>query len=263
MEEEKKKNSNKSGSTLGVVLIALLMIGLSVACGWFGNQLWTEVNKKDTKDEVENKEDEIISLTKEEVSYYDFIIDHFNKNFSATYPLKVKDLTNQDILRVGFELGNIGYSTQSFSATSLHDSIAKVFGSDVDYTDEDIQCLYHNPLETFFSYDSGIYTLVGNHNHCICIILAKRYFISAEKEKDIIRIKEKNIYYGTACGTSGGETQFYKYAPNKELFYEASSPEEVDFDKMYDEYKNELPLITYIFQKDSKGNYGLKEIIVE
>ena len=52
LEEPKKKD--KEGSLFKAVFISLLLVGLSVACGWFANSYFTE-NKNTAKQEKEEK----------------------------------------------------------------------------------------------------------------------------------------------------------------------------------------------------------------
>lgn len=55
---EEKKKDEKHGRTFGVIFIALLLVGLSVACGWFANSYFNNLNKKpDETSNTEKKDD--------------------------------------------------------------------------------------------------------------------------------------------------------------------------------------------------------------
>lgn len=67
-EKEEKKEKVNHGNTLGVVFVALLLVGLSVACGWFANSYFRELKDKPKESETKNEEkkDESRTVTEDE-----------------------------------------------------------------------------------------------------------------------------------------------------------------------------------------------------
>ena len=80
-------------------------------------------------------------------------------------------------------------------------------------------------------------------------------------------IEEKVLYAGTCGDVCGPVYNFYKEAKvdAKGLYSENVQRDitDADYDKGYSEFKDQLPITKFHFEKDSKGHYGLKSISVE
>lgn len=227
----------------------------------------TEQNEWNSGEEQDNESDNTegaIELTKENLEEYKKIIDFFNENFSTEYPLKTENLTNPEILHSAMkEVWLKGKKGSEFSATELHNMITKMFGADLKYTNQDIFCEVDDRV--IFKYNDGKYQYYGEHGHDGCFMVSRNYFIETKTIDNILEIKTKNIYHGIICGTYALDS-FYKDALSQQILYNQSDRDTEDwlgFDEVYELKKDEIPITTYIFQKDTQGNYALKEIIVE
>ena len=282
MEEEKKgiieEKKSTSPSMIVIVVSSLLLICTAIGV-LIGMKLSTPVNNnnynsKNQESKLNNgkaqesefdNEKKTIELTKEDLEKYKKIISFFNENFSTKYPLKTESLTNQEILYGAMrEVWFKGEKGSEFSAIDLHNMITKMYGADLKYIDEDISCEKNDGV--LFKYNDGKYQFYGQHGHAGCQVVSENYFQEAETINNTLEIKTKNIYVGEICSTYGPVSFFYKDALRQQLLYNQSDravEDYISFDKVYELKKDEIPITTYIFQKDVEGNYALKEITVE
>lgn len=270
MKENKEEMKKSSGShTFFTIILAL---GLVCICTGVGFLIGTKMNgKENTGNKTEEKEVKnlVTELTEADVQEYESIIKLFNEYFSTKYPLKVENLTNQEVLYSAMlevlpkdEYGYRNYST-TFAENDLGNMITKIYGADFKYTNEDILCRVNDGV--LFQYNDNQYSFNGVHGHDGCFTIVSNNFIDAKSANDTIEIRFKNIYGGTVCGTYGPIETFYKDALSKEPIYTQTTDDyekRIGFDEVYELKKDEIPITTFVFQKDSVGNYGLKEIAV-
>jgi len=122
-----------------------------------------------------------------------------------------------------------------------------------------------------FTYDgNGTYISADHGGHGACWERVKSYFLDKEEDAETgtLKIKMKNIYGGICCDTCDSPTNYYKEVSNNAVgLYEkdmtVEESEQIDFDEVYETFKDELPVTAFIFQKDRVGNYAFKEITVE
>ena len=300
MEEEEKEiieeKKNTSPSMIVIVVSALLLIctaiGVLIGMKLSAPANNNNYNSKNQESELDNGEkterelndeeklesgsdnvEETIELTAEDLKKYKEIISFFNKNFSTNYPLKIENITNQEILHSA--MGEVWLEKQKdpefsvidseFSAIDLHNMITKMYGADSIYSDEDILCQMNDGV--LYKYNNnGKYQFYDVHGHDGCQVISENYIQEAKTANNILEIKTKNIYAGMVCGSYGRGSFFYKDALKQQLLYDQSDHDVEDyisFDEIYELKKDEIPITTYIFQKDIEGNYSLKEITVE
>ena len=91
----------------------------------------------------------------------------------------------------------------------------------------------------------------------------KIYFIEGKQTSDTITIKAKVLYGEHYGDTWGPSTYFYSKATQKkdELLYHVEDESHYnDYDFVYNEVKDQLPITTFIFKKQSDGRFALSEI---
>ena len=271
IKKEPKKESKKQNMAIIILgVVVCLLIGY-IAYDKFIVKEDTSAKNKEVKEEVTKeeeikeevkKEDVVKTLTEADIQVYKPIINLFNENFSTKYPLKVESLTNQEILYSAMLEVN-GHGTTTVSKDDLHNMITKIYGADLKYTDEDIVCTDLND-GVLFEYNNNQYSFYGNHGHGVCLVVVQNYFLDAKSTNDTIEIRTKNVYYGVICSTYGPMERFYKDALRKELLYAQSGDIEnyLSFDDVYELKKDEIPITTFIFKKQSDNKFALSEIKV-
>ena len=219
-------------------------------------------NKKETP---EKEKEDIKSLTESDIQDYLPIIDYFNSSHGDKYPLEIKELSNQQILWYAIIFAKSGLK-DSFSQVEVSNYVHYAFGVDFSYKDEDIPCFVGDG--TFYRYENNTYTRVGVHGHGgNGSYRSKAYFINGEKNdtKGVMEIQMK-VLYGDYCGdTCGPIMNFYKEASRtaKGLYSEDGEFGDSDFDVAYEKFKNELPVTSFVFHKDSSNQYFLNSISVK
>ena len=236
-----------------------------------------EIVEKEEKEENEEKEPVVNSkeLTEEDVKTYIEDMTTFTSYFGDMYPLKIENMDNNLVLQYGvrqiISSKNTSIIELQFTTNELQEQIAKVYGKDYSYTVGDINCPAEDGVLFQLNKDTNTYHHVGEHGHGGWgSYRLKIYFIDAKEENDKMEINTK-ILYGGYCGdTCGPITDFYNVAKPKDYvkdsIYQVSEADMVNednYEKAYKQVQEHLKLTKFIYQKQSDGKYGLKEIEVE
>ena len=154
-----------------------------------------------------------------------------------------------------------------FAQSEMDQAIIELYGSDISYTNEDINCFAKDGV--LYENKDSKYIFSGTHGHGgQGSYRYKSYFVEALKDesKGTIDISKKIIYGGYCGDICGPSSNFYKEASmNAQGLYPQNGEygESSDYDKAYNEFKDQLPITKFHFEKNSKGYYGLKSISVE
>lgn len=273
--EKEKKEEKANAVTILMIIIFILsfVAGLTVIIA----AIVTVVNKSNEMNAVTPKggpepvEKKVVELKETDIKDYESIINYIIKIRGEETSYDVSKVTNQQMLVYG--LSNAKQTGEKWAKKDVKEAIGKAFGNK-EYKDEDILCFVEKtPL---YEYDSEkeeyFFTTKYEHGHGGDGGYDRYYFFqSAEKdeEKGILTIKYKIIYgiyqsdivipkldlFTNAKDASEEVNQIYT---SKEGDYEEHKEEIVN--KVYEENKDKLPTTTFIFEKDSSGNYAFKSV---
>ena len=278
--EEKPKKSKA-----GLIVIILLLLVLAGFAVWYfvlgGNgskkeEPKNEPEQQNTKPEV--KEDTIVNLTENDIKDYDTIFRYFIRIKDTKDVLETKDFSNQQILFSTHAINETTLAGKDFSAEDLKKAIQKLYG-DVSYTDEDIKCTICG--QTWYKYDettkSYKYTPEVYGHGGEGGLRFEYYFDNGTRNetKGTMEINLKVVYGDYQGDISGPNLNLYlnakdarekkngvneeaKEDPNTGNINGYDKPE--DYKAVYDEHKDEIPVTTFYFEKDSSGYYGLKKV---
>ncbi len=276
-EAKELKKEQKTHPIYVSILIIILMadffgMGFFVGLYYYKNA----INNCDKIEKTETSVSTIVEISEQEVmnqlDYYDYVVSYFNRFYSDDYPLKVTGLTNQDVLQSGLyfleEKDSNGYPQypKSFSREELREAIQKIYGADFTYKNENIMCF--NGDGVFYTLNGSKYEYSDTHGHDgRSYARFHTYFIKAIKNEKLGTIQvQTKVLYGNPCGgTCGPVTDYYKEGKGETTpIYSvvSSNNSSVEFDVIYEQHKDELPITTFIFKKDSNGKYGLKSIAI-
>ncbi len=260
-------------------LITALVICLMVVCGAFG---WLagasffafheEVDEKTSEKETkpEEKEEKAEKLTEADVNSYLVDLDGFVAYFGEKMPLETASISNQDLL--SYASRNIDREGSKFTKAQVDTVIQNLFGKDRNYTIEDINCFIpeHGAL---YKYDAATETYDFDENHPGHggggFVRAKINYVDAEKTSDTLTIKTK-ILYEESCGdVCGPSVNYYAkpsdkdpiYAGNESECYQKGNCPKVE--TVYPQVKDQLPITSFIFKKQSDGKFGLEKVTIE
>ncbi len=272
---EVKKKSN--GNIFIIVLLVLLVVGLLGYIAYDKELFVKKSNKENKNVEEKDKKEEVKEVSKSEEELYDYlqVCDFITGRLANTFPISnVKSLSNQDVLYFGIIYGtfNKAFSFNgTFSQGDLKKQISALFGVDYNYIDEDVQCFAGDGALFSYDSDSKVYSRVmDGHGHGGEGGYAfKRYFDSAvlNEEKGILTIKVKNLF-GAYYGDIGGPVENF-YATAQDVFknglYETDEirDKDSDYDEAFEKFKDSVPITTFVFTKNSDGNYGLKSVSID
>ena len=258
--EEEKKEIKKSNNVLVIVLC--LIICLLVAFIAYDKVI---VNQK-TNDKEENekvkKEEKETELKESDVLDHITNINNVLVTFGDKVPLKTTDISNDEILEFAFWKAE--WSGEKKTAQAVAKVIEDIFGKDYSYKLGDIQCFLGDGVIYKYNQAEGTYSRVGEHGHGGNGGFRPRiYFVEGKQTSDMITIKAKVLYGEHYGDTWGPSTYFYSKATQKkdELLYHVEDESHYnDYDFVYNEVKDQLPITTFIFKKQSDGRFALSEI---
>lgn len=290
MEEEKNvnekiengltENVNKKEKKVNVerIIIAVLTVIICLLVGFIAYTYATNTetknnnSKKDVTEEKKSEEKEK-QLSEEEVkSYFPYIMSFIN-HFGFNEHLDIKDINNKTILQ--FALKNVylvtkKYPGDGFTKDDIDSVITKFFGKDYKYTIDDVYC--HVGDGVLYKYDSNTqqFSRVGEHPHGGGGGSSNKvFFVDAKESNDSLTIKVK-ILFGDYCSDSCGpaETFYanYKTGAIYKLDRDAtcySGTDEPCYDLAYEHVKDQLPISSFIYKKQSDGRFGLEKVLVE
>ena len=273
MEEEKeiKKKKSKNIIIVLLVLIICLLIAYIAYDKLLTKQSPQESKKSVTENEKteidDNKEDdkkkEEISkqLTESDVLDYIANINKVLVSFANKVPMKTSDISNDELLEFAFWKAE--WKGEQKTAESVSKVIEDIFGKDYSYHLGDIQCFVGDGIIYQYNQAEGTFNRVGEHGHGGGSGYSPRiYFIEGKQTSDTITIKAK-VLYGERCGDiCGPSSYFYDKATykNGEEIYKTDNNHDDDYDYVYNEVKDKLPITTFILKKQSDGRFALTEI---
>ena len=279
--EEKEKKCHPLFVTFLIIILMIAFTGM----GFFGGVYYykNSLNKKSAEVEKENKKkgDEVIELDEKKVNSIiedlNNIEKHFGGYYSSDYPFDVNNLSNQQILETAIYMLNMDMNkrNESYAKELVENKIVSVFGHDIKYNHENYNCsLNHGETKdnTLYLYENDKYIYNSEHpgHGGKAYNRNKSYFQKAYKNETegTLDIQVKVLYAGS-CEICGPSFNLYKNSKDSVeyvggLYSNAIQHDLVDsdFDNGYNEFKNQLPITTFHFEKDSAGNYGLKTITV-
>ena len=277
--KEKCSSDHPSHVSFLLVLIFGVLLGLGIAGGVMllikDNVLsYDKKSQRETtaKTESDTEKNPIVEMSEEDISNYGAIIEYFNNHYGNQYPLEISSFSNKNILWTSFSIGNVKKIItyrDSFSKDLMKNMVQYVYGADVSYTDEDIPCPVGDGV--LYRFNDNQYSFAADvlHGHGgEGSFQSKFYFLKGFRDDDnnTMEIQGK-VLYGNYCGsTCGPIMNFYKEAnlnPSKGLYDTDGEYDQEDFDVAYQKFKDQLPVTTFTFKKDSVGGYGLKKITLE
>ena len=277
-EDNKKYASNNveepiKSSPIIILLVIIFLASFTAGCVITVMNLINKNNNNNVEEPVEkpSEPDKIEELKEIDIKGYEDIMEKIDFARAEKLEFSSSDLDNQQILRIGLtdELTSKGY----FTSQGLKTSIKSQLG-DIKYEDESIKCLVCGNALYKYSSEEKLYEEAPStdHGHGSYGAFSKvKYFEKATKNEtkgtlDISYI----ILYGVYFDDSDMPNKnIYKY-PEDSLKGQNGLLEDndegytkEDFDKVYEEKKKELPIVTYSFEKNKEGNYVFKKVSVK
>ena len=265
MEEKEIVTSKKSNTVILVLLVIIicLLVGYIAYDKIIVNQ---KINEPKQNEEIkkDEKEEEKVLTERDVLSY----IEDINKVlvcFGDKVPMKTADLSNEDVLYFAFWKAE--WNGDKKTAQSVSQVIEDVFGKDFSYQLGDIPCFAGDGIIYAYNQAEGTFSRVGEHGHGGGGGFRPRvYFIEGKQGSDIITIKAK-VLYGSYCGDiCGPATSFYSKAThdiNDSIYHIDDVSQGDNYDFVYNEVKDKLPVTSFILKKQSDGKFALTEITVE
>ena len=264
--EEKEIVTSKNSNTVILVLLVIiicLLVGYIAYDKIIVNQ---KINEPKQNEEIkkEEKEEEKVLTERDVLSY----IEDINKvlvSFGDKVPMNTADLSNEDVLNFAFWKAE--WNGDKKTAQSISQVIEDVFGKDFSYQLGDIPCFAGDGIIYAYNQAEGTFTRVGEHGHGGEGGFSPRvYFIEGKQISDTITIKAK-VLYGNYCGDiCGPTTSFYSKAThdiNESIYHFEDVSQGDNYDFVYNEVKDKLPVTSFILKKQSDGKFALTEITVE
>ena len=147
---------------------------------------------------------------------------------------------------------------------SVEKKIAELFGKDLTYNLENIKCFAGDGDLYQYDKDAEAFKKVGTHGHGgQGSILEKEYFVYALEKDDTLSIQVKILYGGTCGDVCRAPENYYANVAMTESIFNVEGSENADFDDVYPQVQDKLPVTTFIYKKQSDGNFGLTEVKVE
>lgn len=262
--EEEKKEIKKSNNVLVIVLC--LIICLLVAFIAYDKLIVNQkANNKEENEKIKKEEKETekeTELKESDVLDYITTLNDVLVSFGAEGSIKISDISNDKIIDFAFKKAE--WRGEKKTAQDIVKVIEDTFGKDFSYQLVDIECFLGDGVIYKYNQAEGTYSRVGEHGHGgIAGNRLKTYFVEGKQTSDTITIKAK-VLYGEFCGdVCGPSTYFYSKATHKkdELLYHVEDESHYDdYDFVYNEVKDQLPITTFIFKKQSDGRFALTEI---
>ena len=259
--------------TIITVITVCLVIGLITYLVILGTKEKEEniiETEKLTKEQKEKDIDEPIALSEHAANLYIDELENIVGYLGKEFPTKTSNIDNNKILTYAFykyvKEKNEGIP-EDFKQLEITSRIIKTFGKDFKYNLESIKCPAGDGLLYEYNSEEKIFTITGNHGHGGPGYNRNKIFlIEATKTKEEIVIKTRIVYGGFCSDVCGPITDFYKDANATEKLYQSTKDYEDESEAYKDAYENtkdKLPITTFIYKKQSDGNYGLTEINVK
>ena len=297
MEENKKEEVNVGetvpeskkvpmGLILTIVLVVILMIGAGVVYGVKSynaknaKQMETGKATEKSKTKTETEKEPIVEETTEPTVSstetfqlknvdYPSVIKLTTLFYADRFPFQTKDLSFEDAFYEAWFYArekNLLTTESDISRADLRALMTHLYGDTYSYQDQNIPC--HLDDGDLFVFDGTTYRKNGSHGHDgKGFYLMKSYFIDEQKDSSAGTYEMNyQILYGGFCrGTCGGPiSKYYKTGNlNETPLYEPSNPEETSYDSVYSEFKDQIPITTFVFKKNHNGYYYLSNVTLK
>ncbi len=266
--EEKKTGK---GKIIAIIVLTLLLI---INCSYIAydklylpSKAHETLDEDDIEDDVEKPEVKTRSLSLAEKKILMEQIQAYNNTLSLYYP--ITDITTFDNQKkLMFALVNSDVSKEKeFMQSKLKQIIDSYFGGNSKTNYESINCF--NDDGVLYTYDEArrIYTFEGVHGHDgIASYNTTYYYLDGTvTNESIYSINIHIIYHRYCAGTCGPALNFYKTAKDAHdkmnTVLKLEDEQELT-ENDYEKVKDQLDITTFTFEKDSKGNFGLKSVKV-
>ena len=267
--EEKPKKKGNPYIPIIVVLFAIILCLIGYILLF---KKPTDFNKKEENTTPQVKPDTPVEVDEESVKEYLMNIESYMSAIANYFPTEVKDIPSKEVVNITIRrMNNWKVEGTEFSKESIDNELFKVFGKDYTYTPESIDCGFGDGILFRYDAEKNIYIREGSHGHGADkgSLRLKLSFQEASQTSDTLTIKTKILYGGWCADTCGTPMNYTKEAKkdaeviykNEDSCYNTSSCEDIDI--VFPKVQEELPITTFIFTKQSDGNFGLTKITVE
>ena len=277
---EKEPVENKT-KPITVIMIIIFILSFVAGCVIIVTAIVTVVNKINESNTTipagtpAPEENRIVKLSEEDIKDYEDIMKYVLRVRYDKDSFTSKDFTNQQILMYGISYAE--KEDDEYTKKAINEAITKAFGN-IEYKDEDIICNidkkplyeYNSTTETY-----RFTTKYSNHGHGGEGDFDRYYFFQeAERDEDkgILTVKYKIIYgiyqgdlmvpdidlFLNAKDSIADKNKIYDMDDNSPID-DASKKKEI-VDETYEKYRDEIPVTTVIYEKDSNGNYVFKSV---
>lgn len=270
--EEKETIPEKKKSNKGlIIIIIILVVALLGALAYIGYDKGIIFQKKDsntTKEESSKKDNN--KLSQEDLDRINDITKEISNDFAMYYPINdLSKIDNQDLLL--FALKKIGWN-EEITTKQIENQIKDYFGTSVKVKHEDIECPSNEHDEPLYLYEDGVYKPNEDHggHGGPGSIYTELFNISSEKNNNTITVSYKMLYSNSCSDTCIIDKYYKSYEDsindeNAVLTGNEDSEDNPGINLTEDLYKTvekELPVTTFIFEKDSNG-FNLKEVKIK
>lgn len=263
MQETEKKKTNFKLIAIIFLLVGLGLLVTSIVI----NKINSNPKEKNDQTNKNNSTENIRELTKTETEILREKMEVISQYFGEYYPLEsIDSISNQTLLQRMRIISKVEFS--SFSATDLDSTMIKYFGNSKKLIHEDILCAYKNH-ETLYLYDANNNNYNYNENHgghggSGFISKVKVYDVAGMiKDEKTVTVMAK-ILYGNYCSDIciSGYSYYTNYPTNDAtpILSSTEAEEYIITDEKYNEIVDLIPVTTFIFKKESDGNYTLKKV---
>ncbi len=167
---------------------------------------------------------------------------------------------NDYILAVGMKnyLQNQNTLITTVSTNDLKKNVQAIFGKDINFHNADFYLLFDNYCGFNYDAKNEVYNIISGcdgdmFNHFY------RQIDSAEKENNLIKIREKSLYVYNEWDENSSYIWIYDNLDKKNLIDSFAKNLEEDYQNYFDVYKDKASTYEYVFEKE-EDNYIFKYI---
>lgn len=261
-----------------IIIIVLLVILLAGSIGFIcydkfianDNKNKEEIKEENNKNDESLKEEKERKLTYDELSILKTKIDVYNDGFSRYYPISdMSKIENNDLFL--FAVGEMRRnSNQVFDGNLMTVYLKEFFGDEVKLEHKDFNCLADNKLLYKYDAETNSYTYVteghwhgGSQRAYLPDISTK--ILDSNYKDGIYTINTKVLYSNTCSDTCGPVSSYFKSFSDSlsNTNPVATRVSEYIIEEEKDAYRTNLPITTYKFKKNDKGNMILVSVEVK
>lgn len=277
---EKEPVENKT-KPITVIMIIIFILSFVAGCVIIVTAIVTVVNKINESNTTipagtpAPEENRIVKLSEEDIKDYEDIMKYVLRVRYDKDSFTSKDFTNQQILMYGISYAE--KEDDKYTKKAINEAITKAFGK-IEYKDEDIICnIDKKPLYEYNSTTESyaFTTKYSYHGHGGEGDFDRYYFFQeAERDEDkgILTVKYKIIYgifqgdlmvpdidlFLNAKDSIADKNKIYNMDDSNPID-DADKKKEI-VNETYEKYRDEIPVTTVIYEKDSTGNYVFKSV---